>query len=333
MDLFARKPWYAASAVTLLSIALLTKVATAAPPAAGPSLQQRLQGMAAVYPGQVGLYAHDFSTGATVSIHPDTPVPTASVIKVALLLETMHQIKDGKLSLDTPLVLTKHNQVPGSGILKLMTPGLQLTLHDALTLMMTLSDNTATNLVIDKVGLAPTNALMAKLGMNDTYFYSKVFMKPAGPVPADHARFGLGKTTPKQMGELIERIYHCDLGDGTLCRDMVTMMRNQQYRAMLPRYLDDADASDGLSPIADKVGEVNASRNDVALVYAKNGPMVISIFTHDNPDHSWTPQNHAEEFIGRLAQAIVNEWSPQGLATEIPHLLAPQPALAAAGGN
>ena len=78
----------------------------------------------------------------------------------------------------------------GSGILNILNPGLDLTLHDAITLMMTLSDNTATNMVIDAVGLAPTNAMLTRMGMKNTYFYKKVFKPATGPLPADQPQFG-----------------------------------------------------------------------------------------------------------------------------------------------
>jgi len=294
------------------------------------SLQQQLQTMAAAYPGRVALYAHNLSSGEVVALDPDRPVPTASVIKLALMLEAYAQVKAGRLTLATPLQLTAANQVPGSGVLHLLTPGLRLSLQDAITLMITLSDNTATNMVIDAVGLAPTNARMAAMGLKSTYFYKKVFQPASGPMPADQPKFGLGKTTAREMAAVMEGIYRCDLGDRALCLDMVTTLRNQQYRAMLPRYLDGGAASDGLSPIADKIGALDAVRNDVALVYTRSGPVVISIFTYDNPDHSWTPENQAEILIGHLAQAIVQAWSPAGLARQIPDLLGMKPSAAGA---
>lgn len=302
---------------------ILICVLLAAGAAAQAGLQSRLNTMAAAYKGHVALYARNLTTGATVAIDPDRPVPTASVIKVALMLEALQQIKAGRRSLQQPLTLTQANQVEGSGILRILTPGERLNLRDTIALMLTLSDNTATNMVIDAVGLKPTNAFLARIGLKNTYFYKKVFLPATGPQPPDQKQFGLGKTTAREMGELLERLYRCDLGDRRLCREMINIMRDQQDREMIPRYLNDADASDGLSPIADKVGELDDVRNDVALVYTRSGPMVLSIFSYDNPDHSWTPDNKAELFIGRVAQTIVNAWSPEGLATSIPHLLAP----------
>lgn len=300
-----RKPW-------LVCIILLIAL-----PANASELQKKIEALAAAYHGHVTLYAKNLTTGETVSLDSASPVQTASVIKLPLMLQAFEQVKAGKLKLSEPVVLTKENQVPGSGILRLMNPGLTLSLKDSITLMMTLSDNTATNMVIDVVGLRPTNDMLARMGLKNTYFYKKVFKKPDGPMPPDQKQFGLGKTTAEEMAKVMEDIYRCDLGDHRLCLQMITIMRNQQYRDMLPRYLESADASDGLSPIADKIGALDDVRNDVALVYTQRGPVIISIFTYGNEDKSWTPENKAEMLIGRLAQVIVNTWSPQGLATSI----------------
>lgn len=282
-------------------------------------LEKKIEALAASYQGHghVALYAKNLTTGETVSLEPSRPVQTASVIKLPLMLQAFEQVKSGKLKLSQPVVLTKENQVGGSGILDLMDPGLMLTLKDTITLMMTLSDNTATNMVIDVVGLRPTNEMLARMGLKNTYFYKKVFKPAEGPMPPDQKQFGLGKTTAEEMARVMESIYRCDLGDRALCLQMITIMRNQQYRDMLPRYLERADTSDDLSAIADKIGALDDVRNDVALVYTQHGPIVISIFTYDNEDKSWTPENHAEILIGRLAQDIVDAWSPEGLSAKV----------------
>jgi beta-lactamase class A len=286
-------------------------------------LTQKLQQLIAAHDGKVGLYAKNLKTGQTVAINEDEVVQTASVIKLPLMLQAYEQVKAGKLKLSDPVVLNKENQVPGSGVLAALDPGLKLTLKDAITLMMIVSDNTGTNLTIDAVGLKPTNDMLSRMGLKNTYFYKKVYKPAVGPMPPDQKKFGLGKTTAREMAAVLESIYKCDLGDRELCKQMIWIMRNQQYRDMLPRYLEQADASEDLSAIADKIGALDAVRNDVALVYTKNGPVVISIFTHDNADQSWTPENNAEILIGRLARTIVDAWSPQGLLPKVDDTIAP----------
>ena len=289
------------------------------------ALQKQLDSIAAAHHGHVALFAKNLTTGETVSIDAQTPVQTASVIKMTLMLQAFEQVKAGKLKLSQPVVLTKENQVGGSGILYLMDPGLTLTLHDVIALMMTLSDNTATNMAIDAVGLAPTNAMLARMGLANTYFYKKVFKPADGPMPADQKKFGLGKTTAEEMARVMESIYRCDLGDRDLCTQMMYIMRNQQDRDMLPRYFRN-DSIDGGYATADKIGALDAVRNDVALVYTVRGPVVISIFTYDNADTEWTPDNEGERTIGRLAQTIVDAWSPEGLVTKLTDPIAPAPS-------
>jgi beta-lactamase class A len=295
----------------------------AALPGRASDLESQLKELAASHNGKVALYAKNLASGQSVSLDENRPVQTASVIKLPLMLQAFEQVKAGKLTLLTPVVLTKDNQVGGSGILNFMDPGLKLTLKDTISLMMMLSDNTATNMLIDVVGLKPTNEMLARMGLKNTYFYKKVFKPAEGAMPADQKQFGLGKTTAEEMAKVMESIYRCDLGDRRLCLEMITIMRGQQYRDMLPRYLQASDSSEDLSPIADKIGALDDVRNDVALVYTKSGPVIISIFTYDNVDKSWTPENKAEILIGRMAKTIVDAWSPAGLAAKVTSPLSP----------
>ncbi|HTM90223.1 MAG TPA: serine hydrolase [Terriglobales bacterium] len=305
-----------------LVIILLASTAWAA------NLQKQLNKMAAHFHGKVGLYAINMKTGETVTIDPEQPVQTASVIKLPIMVETFAEVAAGKRSLEDKLVLTKDNQVPGSGILSQLQPGLELTLYDAVVLMMDLSDNTATNMVIDHIGIPEVNRRARAMGLKDTYLYKKVFKPAEGPMPADQKMFGLGKTTAREMAEVMESIEGCaaqakppshapadwnGINDPGLCRRMIEIMRNQQYRNMIPHYLETLDTSDQGSAIADKVGELDDVRNDVALVYSQAGPIVISAFTYDNKEQTWTADNEAELLIARMAKAIVNTWSPAGL--------------------
>jgi beta-lactamase class A len=289
----------------------------------GADLQKQLNELASKHEGKVALYAKNLKTGDTVAISADAPVKTASVIKLPLMVEGMRQVKAGKIKLSDTIELTKDNQVPGSGVLAFMHTGLKLTLEDAMSLMIMLSDNTATNMVIDKVGLKPTNEWLVAKGLKSTYFYKKVYKKAEGPMPPDQKQFGLGKTTAREMGEVMESIAKCELADKALCDKMIYMLRNQQYRAMVPRYLETVDTSEDLSGVADKIGALDDVRNDVALVFTKQGPIVISAFTWDNKDESWTPENRAEILIGKMAKLIVETWAPNGINTGNKEPMAP----------
>ena len=286
------------------------------------TLQSQLKEIAAKHHGKVALFAENLKTGETAQIDPDVPVPTASVIKLTILLEAMDEVRDGRASLDEKIVLKKDDQVAGSGMLGLMDTPLDLTLKDVLTLMIVVSDNTATNLMIDRFGLDKINAHTRLLGLKDTYLYKKVLRAPVPPVPIDQPRFGLGKTTAREMALVTEKIGRCQLGtparpaapsDAALCDVMLGMLRSQFYRDGIPRYLEGLDSSEQGSAIANKTGAVDASRSDVALVASRNGLIVISAFTYDNADHSYSSDDEGDVTIARLGKAIIQAWSPAGL--------------------
>jgi beta-lactamase class A len=152
-------------------------------------------------------------------------------------------------------------------------------------------------------------------------------------MPEDQPKFGLGKTTPREMAEVMERIGLCELdhpgklragertlaagglsaNDQAICGVAMKMLRNQFYRDTIPRYLEKLDATETGSGIASKTGSLNAVRADVAIVAGKTGPMVISIFTYENADMGWTAENEGEVTIAKLARAIVEAWSPEGI--------------------
>ncbi len=290
------------------------------------ALQLRLGPIVAAHKGKVGLYAKQLNTGKTVALDADVPVPTASVIKLTVLFHAMKELRAGRAHWDDKLTLKPGDGVSGSGVLYFFDTPATFTLKDVATMMILQSDNTATNLMIDHFGVDAINQETAGLGLKDTYLYKKVSKPPVGPMPADQPKFGLGKTTAREMAVVMEHIAGCELGgpkqpqDEAICKAAIYMLQNQFYRNAIPRYLETLDSSETGSAIGNKTGSVNASRNDVAVVAGKSGPMIISIFTYDNADHSWTADNEAEMTISKLAKEIVNTWSPAGLD---PKLLVP----------
>ncbi len=286
------------------------------------ALQQQLAVLAGEHHGKVALYATQLNAGKRVAIDADRPVQTASVIKLTILFEAMEQVRAGKARWDEKLTLANGDGVSGSGVLTFFDAPLTLTLKDVLTMMVIVSDNTATNLAIDRFGVDAVNARIAWLGLKDTHLYKKIGKPAMGPMPADQPKFGLGKTTAREMAMVMERIGRCQLagageaalpGDTAICEVALKMLRNQFYRDTIPRYLEKLDSSETGSGIASKTGSLNAVRADVAIVAGKTGPMVMSIFTYDNEDKSWTVDNEGEVLIGRLAKTIVEAWSPAGL--------------------
>ncbi|MFP5234067.1 MAG: serine hydrolase [Acidobacteriota bacterium] len=336
--------WTARLAISSIALLqLLPKVSgqsrqTAAAASAGPevTLQQRIQqsvnARAKAGFGHAALYAIQLNTMKTVGVDSDLPVPTASVIKLSILYHAMVEIRLGKARWDEPIVLHRHEAVSGSGILTFLDAPVTLTLKDVLTLMVIVSDNTATNLAIDRFGIEPVNARLQALGLEQTHLYKKVMVPTTMPMPADQPRFGLGKTTPREMAYLMETIGLCHLhqigtasrpgdarfapvdnADRAVCSVALNILKNQFYRETIPRYLEAVDTTENGTAIASKTGSLDAVRNDVAIVMGKTGPMILSIFTYDNRDHGWTVDNEGEITIARMARDIVAEWSPAGL--------------------
>lgn len=285
-------------------------------------LEQQLGALAAAHQGKVSVYAKQLNTGRVIAMNADQPVKTASVIKLTILFEAMEQVRAGKAHWDEKITLARGDAVSGSGVLTFFDAPLTMTLKDVLSMMVIVSDNTATNLAIDRFGVDAVNARIAWMGLKDTHLYKKVMKPASGPMPADQPKFGLGKTTAREMATVMERIGRCQLaspgeaplpGDSAICEVALTMLRNQFYRDTIPRYIETVDSSETGSAIASKTGSLDAVRNDVAIVAGKSGPMVISIFTYENADQSWTVDNEAEMTIGKMAKAIVDAWSPEGI--------------------
>jgi beta-lactamase class A len=290
---------------------------------ASEPLAAQVDQILAAHQGKVALYAEDLATHQVLAVHADLLVQTASVIKLSILYEALEQIREGKARWDEPIVVKKEDLVSGSGILQFLDTPLTLALRDVLTLMIDLSDNTATNLMIDRFGTASVNARMESIGLTNTHLYKKISKPATEPMPADQPKFGLGKTTAHEMASLIARFGKCQLSnhaptasDLSLCSTAVEMLQHQFYRDAIPRYLEAVDSSEHGTAIANKTGSLNAVRNDVALIGAKKGLIVLSVFTYDNVDRSWQSDNSAELTIGRLAKAVIQAWAPDGLSPE-----------------
>ncbi|MDP9017981.1 MAG: class A beta-lactamase-related serine hydrolase [Candidatus Eremiobacteraeota bacterium] len=295
----------------MMAAALVLSLSQSAWAAEDAVLDAQMGALASEHQGKVALYATDVRSGKTASIDADRPVPTASVIKLAVLFEALKQIQSGRVHFEDKLTLLKDDQVEGSGVFALFDTPLALTLKDALTMMVVVSDNSGTNLAIDHLGLENIDKRIQWMGLHDTWLYKKVFKPVVGVPPADQKQFGLGKTTAREMAAIMQRFATCDLNeaasnakpspsDQKLCDDALGMLKSQTDRDSIPRYLTD--------DVANKTGALDAVRNDVAIVFARNGPVIISEFTYDNKDQTWTPDNTAQLLMAKLAKAIVDRW-------------------------
>jgi beta-lactamase class A len=283
-----------------------------------------VQAIVAQHHGKVAVYARQLNTNKTISIDAEKPVQTASTIKLAMLWTTLREIGLGHAAWDEKITLHPGEAVGGSGVLHFFDTPLTLTLKDVATMMVIVSDNTATNLMIDRFTTKRVDDNMTALGLDQTWLYKKVSKPATGPMPADQPKFGLGKTTARQISTVMEKIGLCDLNipgqpavdpakAQVACKAAIEMLRNQFYRDTIPRYLETLDNTEEGSGIASKTGSLNATRSDVAIIAAKSGPIVLAVYTYDNLDKGWSVDNEGEVTVAKIAKVIATAWSPQGI--------------------
>ncbi|HET9986615.1 MAG TPA: serine hydrolase [Longimicrobiales bacterium] len=268
-----------------------------------PALEARI----AKHKGTVGLALLDPKTGELLSIHGDETFPTASVIKVPILVTLFHRIDKGDLKLSDPVVMLGVDRMPGSGVLQYFDVPHQLTVKDAATLMIALSDNTATNLVIDKVGIRTVNARMDTLGLPHTKLWAKVFQRSATTIaPDSSAKYGLGVTTPVEIAKLLGMIYKGEAVSADASKTMLGMLDDQFYGLVeIPRYMP-PDVK-----VAHKTGEDSKTRNDVAIVRDPKGrDYILAVLTKNNADDTWRLDNEAAVLIGDLARIVQGAMRP-----------------------
>lgn len=279
----------------------------AAPPAAGQSpdtasLRAALEERIASHAGRVHLSLLDPASGQElVSIRGDEPVTSASIIKVPLLVELYHQVENGRLRLEDPIMLLEADKVGGSGILRHLAAPHQLTVADAALLMIILSDNTATNLLIDRVGIRNSWERMEALGLPRTKLHSKTFDRSTS-VAMDSSRvYGLGVTTASEYARLLGILYRGEAVSPEASAAMVEILKKQHYQEGIARGLP------GGVTVANKTGSLSAARHDCGIVYSAEADYVLCILTDDNEDRGWRIDAEPHRVTGDLA-AIVHRY-------------------------
>lgn len=289
---------------TALRVMVLLAFTAPAAPAAGQVSFQKLrpavEARIARHHGVVGFALLDPKTGETLAIRGDETFPTASTIKVPILVTLFHRVQVGPLRLEDPIIVTKADQMPGSGILQFFRPPHQLLLVDAAEFMISESDNTATNLVIDKLGIRTVNTYVDTLGFAHTRLWAKSFQRGATSIDPDSSKkYGLGVTTPVEMARILALIYRGEAVSPEASKQMVDMLLHQFWGANeIPRYLPAG------VKVAHKTGSDDATRSDVAIVYSPARDYVLSIYTKENADRSWRLDNEAETLLGDLGKIV-----------------------------
>ena len=267
------------------------------------ALRRRLDTIVAAHGGTVAYSIHNLDTGERLERFGDRPFPTASLIKVPILVSLMQQVEAGTLSLTDPVSWSKLDQVGGAGVLHLFRPGGTLALGDIANLMIATSDNSATNLVLDKVGLRQVWTDMEARGLLRTKIFAKVFKRASTTVAIDSsAKYGLGVSTPNEMARLFALIADGKAVSPSADSVMRTMLGENQDMEMLQR------GAGGIAA-AHKTGAVDKSRTE-CTIWPLRGRVVACVFTTDNVDESYLPDAEAHVTMGRMAAAIVAAWKP-----------------------
>lgn len=269
-----------------------------------PKLADRLQPLIAGHKGKVAVAIIHLKTGDTFFHNADEPMPTASLIKAAILVEAYLQAEEKKIDLNKTLTLRKEDKVPGSGIL---TPhfsnGATFCLRDAVRLMIVFSDNTATNLVLDNVGIASVNERMTKLGFSNTKINAKVFRGSVSSVdPERTKKFGLGSTTARESAELFRMLAEDKLGTPALCATMRDILQECDDKEMFARRLP------AKLRLIHKTGAVSNARTSAGVIYHPSGPIALCVLTDQNEDKSWSIDNAAHVLCARIAEEVVTHF-------------------------
>lgn len=271
-------------------------------------LQRLLDAELGRFPGRAGVWVKHLTTGEEAAVRGDETFNSASVIKLPVLVLAFQLADQAKLSLDERITLRREDIRGGSGVFRYHDAGLQPTLRDVLLQMVITSDNTATDLAIGKVGgIGRVNAWLKETGYGAstrlTQTTGELFAKYAAVPPGGSnektnvdRQYWLGEMTPRATGRLLEAIQRQTAASPAACEAMVQMLRRQQAGSRrLPHFLD--------VPVAHKTGDFPpVLANDVGIVFARSGPIVISFFANAITG----PYGEAEDRIGRTAQLIVS---------------------------
>lgn len=246
-------------------------------------------------------YLHALPTSITVSLalesltdttrhffhRPDARVPSASVIKLPIMIEAMTWVQDGRLNPDEIHILTTSEKAGGTGVLNTYPHRSRITYRDLITLMMTISDNTATNILIRELGMGNINARITTLGLTQ----SRLNREMMDTVAVKQGRQNY--VSVREMNQLLRLIYERRILTPILCDEMLDILKSNEDTTTIPRLLPKAML------VAHKTGTLDYIRGDVGIVYAPK-PFLLSVFV----EGTTTPD--AERIIGELAKLSVS---------------------------
>lgn len=268
----------------------------------------RLQDLADNFDGRFGLHALNLHTNEEIGVNADESFPTASAIKLPVLTTLMQQAHDGGCCLDDPLMLRRADKVQGSGLLKHLTPGLTMPLRDWAFLMMNVSDNTATNVLIDHVGLDAVAGWLRDHEFTDVALHNKLILPE---VRNDLNHFGTA--TPRGLTRLITAVFRRQVISAAACTEMLRMM-DKVGEERVGRYLPFDPFDSSVPPaqrlrLVGKTGSFKGTRVQTAVVWRDSSAgargFAITVMNTGNPQpETWSVDAPGVLAIGRAAQVV-----------------------------
>jgi beta-lactamase class A len=265
-------------------------------------LERKLREAITGFNGDIGVYVKNLRTGRAVFINADTVFPTASIVKVPILIGIMQKLENRELDYDKELLYRDSLLYSDYDVLGSFKDTTRIPLKKVIMLMLTTSDNTASLWLQSLAGTGSRiNAIMDSMGLKNTRVNSRT------PGREENRNvYGWGQTTPAEMGEILEKIYRNEVFSPAACERMM--------RCLGRNYWDEDEAISQIPPyieVFSKNGCVNAVRSEVLLVNAPHNPYVFCIFTKNNKDTSWTHENEGWAMARKLSALLWHYFEPR----------------------
>ena len=267
------------------------------------TLEKRIEAELKSYDGNMCIYADDMK-GHVIAIGADEKFETASTIKTFILACLFDEVEKGFASLEDKLTYEESHMVDGSGVLCALEPGAVLRVKDVATLMIIVSDNIATNMMIDYLGVDTINDCIQKLGCKDTVLHN--------PIHFDQYE-KLGTTTPRDYAGVFLKLAKHELISPEADEKMLEIFKKQHYNSMItkdfpPFYMDSDNTDDILIRVASKSGSMDACRNDGGIIYTPYGPYVLVMLNKEFSDAMYYPAHPATVFGARVSRMLLDQF-------------------------
>ncbi|MCY0878523.1 MAG: class A beta-lactamase-related serine hydrolase [Firmicutes bacterium] len=268
------------------------------------AIEEELKAIAEDFSGEYALYAEHLRTGEVIQFGDvERPRETASVLKLPVLVAALWQCQQGERTLSDILVYEPSDYVEGSGVLQHLTLGTALPLKDVLTLMIIISDNVATNMVLRTIDRDRVNACMRGLGLRVTQVVRNIsFQNEKQGQP-------LGLSTPKELTQLLKALYRGEILTGAYREVALDILSRQQYQTLLTRYLpyelvSTEEEEPPLVRVLSKSGSLRGIRNDAGLVLTPWGDYAIAVMSERSQDQRFHPDTEAHVVLPRASRAV-----------------------------